>query len=243
MSVRPAYAAAADGLADRVLDALCRGTDGAGLIARYVDGHPDPLAALAAVRVVGADVFVPCLLAGAPLRAEDADAVIRSFTAFPVPPGGQASRSASAAWRDWATARLLVRLGADGAHRVAAPPPADDGVPGDPARWREWSLRMARLSPLATPHLDGPVRVAARGGAVALSRGLTRSLLRRDLPTAARLVRWLALLRHDGVTLPLDPAPALEHVALLAGRSPRTALDAAVAGRLPASGGPEAVAV
>ncbi|MCY1654627.1 hypothetical protein OVA19_29580 [Streptomyces sp. SL203] len=88
---------------------------------------------------------------------------------------------------------------------------------------------------------DGPARPARdprarrpgprggpRRGAVPEPR-VSRSILRRDFPTALRLVRWLAWLRHEGAELPLDPDVAAEHAWLVGGTGPRTALDLAIA--------------
>ncbi|WP_179081967.1 hypothetical protein [Streptomyces rectiverticillatus] len=235
MSSRAAYAAAADELASRVLHAL-RGTGGAALVAPHLDtdSSPDALAALAAVRVIGADTFTPHVLTGAPFHAADAAAVARSFETFPVPGSGPSARpdERTAAWRDWATAQLLARTRGYAGNPVATVPPEAGDDLTDTTDWQRWSVRMAQLAPLATPCLDGPVRDAARGAALPLSRGLTRSVLRRDFPTAVRLLRWLALLRHDGIALPVEPEPVLAHVRLLGGASPRTALDLAVAAHL-----------
>ncbi|MBB5120451.1 hypothetical protein AF335_11015 [Streptomyces eurocidicus] len=240
MTTRADFAAAADEFANRVLGAL-RGAGGTALVARHIDSAPDALAALAAVRVLGADTFSPHLLAGAPFHADDAAAVARSFDAFPTPVAGPSARPEErtvAAWRDWATTQLLGRFG--GMDSPPAPPgPADDLT--DTTDWQSWSVRMAQLATLATPGLDGPVHELARGAAFPLARGVTRSVLRRDFPTAVRLVRWLAWLAHEGVALPLDPAPVHEHVRLLGGASPRTALDLAVTDHLLTARTPEAV--
>ncbi|MCC3770817.1 hypothetical protein [Streptomyces sp. UNOC14_S4] len=252
MSSRADFAAAADDLAVRVLSAL-RGAGGTALVAGHVDSAPDALAALAAIRVIGADTFSPYVLAGATFHAEDAAAVTRSFEAFPLPstdPTAPTDEHTSA-WRDWATAQLLARVGGAAAaqrgeatqygeaarygeatgHALAAQPEGDAAL-ADTADWQRWSVRMAQLATLAQPGLDGPVHEAARGAALPLSRGVTRCVLRRDFPTAVRLIRWLAWLDHEGVALPLDPLLALEHVRLLGGESPRMALDLTVARRL-----------
>lgn len=241
-----AYAAAADALAVGVLGALRGGVGSSPLVARHVDSSSDALVALAAVRVVGADTFSPHVLVGAAFHAADAAAVARSFTAFPpavTAPVSARRRGTSArtdertaAWRDWATAQLLARFG--GAH-VSVPVPEHDGALADTSDWQRWSVRMAQLSPLAIPGLDGPVHEAARRAALPLGRGATRSVLRGDFATAARLVRWLARLHHDRVALPLDAVPVLEHVHLLGGASPRTALDIAVARHLLGAEPPE----
>ncbi|MCZ4122249.1 hypothetical protein [Streptomyces sp. H39-S7] len=253
---RTAYADSAADLARSALDAL-HGAGGTAMVAAHVEGADDGAAALAAVRVVGADTFAPHLLTGAALHPLDAAAVARSFTVFPPPQGVPQSPPAGPAepwvmaWRDWATGSMLARFAADGAAAevvaLYATQPAEAPLlarrvglrpaeaPSDgPARdlgWAEWSVRMGQLSSLALPGLDGPVHAAARRAPLALARGATRSLLRRDYPTAARIARWLALLQHEGVALPLDPVPLVTHLRVL-GNGPRLALDTAIAGKL-----------
>ncbi|MFJ8859050.1 hypothetical protein ACIRD8_11500 [Streptomyces sp. NPDC102451] len=225
MSSHSAFAEAADALAGSVLGAL-DGTGDAVQLARYADDAPDTLAALAAVRVLGADVFSPHLLAGHPFPAQDAVVVAKAFDAFPT---SDAPEEAAVALRDHATAVLLARISGDDTLRAVAPAPADEAAPAPTADWSAWSVRMAQLAPLATLGLDGPVHEAARRGALSLSRGVSRSILRRDFPTAVRLVRWLAWLRYDGTELLLDPDVAAEHVWLVGGAGPRAALDLAIA--------------
>ncbi|WP_328912010.1 MULTISPECIES: hypothetical protein [unclassified Streptomyces] len=253
---RTAYADSAADLARSALDAL-HGAGGTATVAAHVEGAEDGTAALAAIRVVGADTFAPHLLNGAALHPLDAATVVQSFTVFPLPettpqppPAGPAEPWVMA-WRDWATASMLARFapaaeGGGAAPYVAqpggAPVLADDpglgvGAQGPdtadsgPLGWAEWSVRMGQLSSLALPGLDGPVHTAARQAPLALARGATRSMLRRDYPTAARIVRWLALLRYEGTTLPLDAVPLVTHLRAL-GVGPRIALDAAIAGKL-----------
>ncbi|MFD6279554.1 hypothetical protein ACFWFI_28900 [Streptomyces sp. NPDC060209] len=225
MSSHSAFAEAADALAGSVLGALS-GTGDAVQLARYVDDAPDTLAALAAVRVLGADVFSPHLLGGHPLQAQDAAVVAKAFDAFPP---SDTPEEAAVARRDHATAVLLARLSGDDTLRAVAPVPPDDAELTRTADWSSWSVRMAQLAPLATLGLDGPAHEAARDGVLSLSRGLSRSLLRRDFPTAVRLVRWLAWLQYEGAELPLDPGLAAEHVWLVGGAGPRAALDLAIA--------------
>ncbi|MEW2389958.1 hypothetical protein AB0933_16575 [Streptomyces venezuelae] len=244
-----AYAASAADLALRALDAL-RGVGGTAMFAEHVERAEDPKAALAAVRVVGADGFAPFLLGDAVFHPQDAAAVTQSFAVFPpavstpAPPPDGAVEPWLVAWRDRATATLLARFTeeADGQpdSELLAPQPAGspvlDGRPsgglGD-TDWQRWSVRMGQLSPLALPGLDGPVHFSARTGAapLALARGATRAVLRRDFPTAARIARWLVLLHTEGVPLPLDPAPLVDHLGLY-GAGPRLALDVAIARRL-----------
>ncbi|MER6553136.1 hypothetical protein FKO01_37345 [Mesorhizobium sp. B2-3-3] len=225
MSSHSAFAEAADALAVSVLGALS-GTGGAVQLARYVDDAPDTLAALAAVRVLGADVFSPHLLGGDPFQAQDAAVVAKAFDAFPA---SGAPDEPAVAHRDHATAVLLARLSGDDTLRTVAPAPPEDAALAPRDDWSGWCVLMAQLAPLATLGLDGPVHEAARAGVLSLSRGVSRSILRRDFPTALRLVRWLAWLRHEGAELPLDPDVAAEHALLVGGTGPRTALDLAIA--------------
>ncbi|MFE6402597.1 hypothetical protein [Streptomyces alboflavus] len=257
-----AYAASAADLAVRALDAL-RGIGGTAMVAEHVERADDPKAALAAIRVVGADAFAPYLLADAVFHPQDAAAVTQSFALFPPPvttpdpPPAGAAEPWLVAWRDWAMATLLARLtdaepgGALAPRPTGAPVLTDadqpqgggdtDGrgpgtrAPDDSGRtdtdWQRWSVRMGQLSPLALPGLEGPVHTAARAAPLALARGATRAVLRRDFPTAARITRWLALLAAEGARIPLDPVPLLEHLRLHGG-GPRLALDVAIARRL-----------
>ncbi|MGW6275525.1 hypothetical protein [Streptomyces sp. NPDC055060] len=267
-----AYTGSAADLALRALDAL-RGIGGTATIAEHVEKADDPRAALAAIRVVGADTFAPYLLAEAVFHPQDAAAVTRSFEVFPPPATAPAPPPAGpaepwlVAWRDWATTALLTRFAqagpepapgatapADtdpygvgqnpepgaahvrrpsGAPELTEPAPAQatGTVPEPGTPWQAWSVRMGQLSPLALPGLDGPVHDAARAAPLALARGATRAVLRRDFSTAARITRWLALLTAEGVRLPLDPLPLVEHLGLHGG-GPRLALDVAISRRL-----------
>ncbi|MFE3743489.1 hypothetical protein [Streptomyces sp. NPDC059134] len=242
------YQESAAGLARRALGAL-RGAGGTAMVAEHVESAPDPGAALAAVRILGADSLAPALLAGAPVHPRDAEAVALAFTALPPardvtppPPAGPANPWLMA-WRDWGTVTLLAALsgesggsrsrGTDGRPAAVrpAPPPPTGPAAADGDGWAAWSVTMGQLSTLALPGLDGPVHDAARSSPLGLARGATRAVLRRDYPTAARIVRWLAWLHSDGVRTPLDPVPLVEHISLLAGGD-RLALDTAIARRL-----------
>lgn len=252
-SPRTEYAAAVESLAGRVLGAL-RGAGGAVVVARQVEQAPDPKAALAAVRVLGPDVFAPALLAGAPFGPDDAQAVTESFRVFPPAPDA----APEAVWRDRTTAHLLARYGGaspedlPAALGVPARPAAGDrgltdpeprpgpGPGGADGAWRAWSLRMAQLSPLALPGVDGPVHAAALRRTRDLARGAGRAMLRRDHPTAARLVRWLAFAVHRGDRPALDVAAVVRHIELHGGSDARTALDTEVARRLADVPGPPA---
>jgi hypothetical protein len=153
------------------------------------------------------------------------------------------------AWVDWGLATVLARLDPAACHdpvpQPQEPPQCDGNAPrhrsaagttdhlegGRREGWVPWSLRMGRLASLALPGLHSPVHDAARSGALALARGATRALLRRDFATAARITRWLAWLAADGAALPVDAALLTEDIALRGGGA-RCLLDASISRRL-----------
>lgn len=233
------YADAASALAGRVLDAVQGG--GRVDLAGFLGSCADLAAGLGAVRLVGADVFAPHLLLGGCLAAEDFVVVARSLEAFPAVAGSPARERGVVAWRDWATASLLDLVSggpAAAAEGSAAVPPRDASLPdvdtllGPASDWSRWSVVVAQLSPLAQPGVGGPVAAAVAGEPLALARGVTRAVLRRDHVTAARLARWVALLHREGVELALDPGLLVEQIRLNAGAGTRLLLDLAVARHL-----------
>jgi hypothetical protein len=239
-SLQDEFAAAADWMADRLLGALS-GAEGVGLPVEAVPDGPRPRAVLAALRALGPDVFAPSLFTGEPMAPDTAAAVADACRMFrpagdAAPAGGGAGGGPAdddalvAGWRDWATARLLATAGRD------IPVPRPGAVPAvGAAGWQAWSVRMAQLCGLALPGLDGPVHDLARREALALARGATRSVLRKDIRVAVRLARWLAWLQGTGTPVLLEAEPVLDHIRLT-GAGPRTALDLAIARRLLASG-------
>ncbi|MEB3961029.1 hypothetical protein OKJ48_12350 [Streptomyces kunmingensis] len=243
-------------MARRVLDAL-RGAGHTTVTAAHLEHAAtlppeDQVAALGAVRLLGADVLAPYVLTGSAPPAEETVAVAAALDALPpaqpppaAPPGGPEPAWVRA-WIDWSLVTVLARIDPAVTAPTAPepPPPPRCAAPTAPRHapataeggvthegWVPWSVLMGQLSPLALPGLDGPVHQAARSGATGLARGATRAVLRRDFPTAARITRWLAWLHAEGVRLPLDPAPLTEHITLLGGGG-RVALDTAIAGRL-----------
>ncbi|MFJ4947052.1 hypothetical protein [Streptomyces sp. NPDC088760] len=214
---------------------------------------PGPAAAVGAVRLLGADALAPHVLAGQALVPEESAAVRLALSALPpaqrppaAPPHGPEAPW-TRAWIDWGLVAVLTRLdsAAFRAPAPAAPPPCDGNAPrrhsaagadahhcGESGEgWIPWSLRMGQLASLALPGLDSSVHDAARSHALALARGATRSLLRRDFPTAARITRWLAWLAAGGATLPLDVTLLTQDIALRGGGE-RCLLDVAISRRL-----------
>ncbi|MFD8695229.1 hypothetical protein [Kitasatospora purpeofusca] len=262
LALRDEYAAAVERLAGHTLDALRGAGGAVAPAPAFPGTGPVPRPVLAAARVLGPDVLAPQALGAtgpdeqAVLLLAEAH---RAFppSAFPAPapstgPPADADRERAAgaalvtAWRDWGTAVLLARAlgpaadallpGAAGEHTgedtdLGAPQPGHAPHP-EPYGWQAWSVRMAQLSALALPGLDGPVHDAAREHSLALARGAVRSVLRCDQRVAARLTRWLAWLAADGRELPLEVEPMLERIRTVGDGSARTALELAVAERL-----------
>lgn len=238
------YPAAVESLTRHVLDSL-RGMTGVSGLAAHVAQAADLKSALAAVRVLGPDVFAPAVLVSASFDADDREVVAEALRVFPPAP----EDAPETACLGWATATLLTRFGGetvavpdmaqcvpvDGADGAPAAPDAADtaadaaGDPAGEARWRAWSLAMARLAPLALPGMPGAANEQARGRTLALNRGVVRSMLRRDYPTAARLARWAALARHRDLPQALDVTRVVTHLELCGADGTRTLLNTAIA--------------
>ncbi|WP_405020122.1 hypothetical protein OHV05_27920 [Kitasatospora sp. NBC_00070] len=211
-SLRDAYAAAVEQVAGRALDAVT----GAGGAVTLTD--PTSTAELAALRVLGPDLFAAQLLARAPLASVTTASLAAALLAFPPGPAAPVGQDdLVVAWLDHVAGFLAGR---------AVPQPGE--VP-DPEHWPRWSVRMAQLAPLALPGLDGPVHRAARQQPLALARGATRAMLRRDHRTALRLTRWLAWLDAPA---PLELPPLLDRLRLVGDDSRRTALELTITERL-----------
>jgi hypothetical protein len=221
---RAVFIAATKTLADNVVRALT-GADGVFHLADNVS-RDNPLAGLAAVRILGPDVLAPFTVAGHVFTTSDAEVVATSLATFPdsgLDSGGDDSLLVARRARDWATSQLLARLGVDEG-LVAVPPPG--ALRGDDCGWLPWTTTLARLSPLASVGLDSPLHQQARRRRLDIARGVTRSMMRQDLLTAARLTRWLVASSTDRAAhMPLQPEPVLGHVELLADADPQLVLE------------------
>lgn len=220
-TLRAEYGAAVERMAGRALDVL-RGGGGTGAL-------PWPLskAELAAVRVLGADLFAPQLAGGLPADDGLAQAVAEAYRLFPPQPDGDLV----IAWHDWATCTLASRTAGSAEPGQAALAPLEPPA-GTPGGWRQWAPSMARLAPLALPGFDSPIHGTARAHPLCLARGTVRAMLRRDYRAAARLTRWLAWLHYTRVPVPLEITPLLTRLRQVGDGSARTNLDLAVAEHL-----------
>ena len=231
---RAVYTAAVETLAGCVVRFLTGVDDAFGLTGQIEieSGAAAGQAGLAAVRVLGSDALVPFLVAGHPLSGSDAEVVELSFRVFPLPePDLSGEHDADYVMlvrllRDWATSEVLRRLGASD---FAAPYPAGAaaGV-GRERGWLAWAGMLAQLAPLAVPGLDSALHADVRCYRLDIARGVTRSMLRRDFLTAARLVRWLAACGDAPMDPPFSVELVLRQLELVAEPDPRLRLEMAM---------------
>ncbi|MER5862916.1 hypothetical protein [Kitasatospora sp. NPDC002040] len=232
-ALRDEYAAAVEQFSGRTLDAV---RDGGGAavpvgttgpdVATDLDG-PARRPLLAAARVLGANLLAPQLLVGAPPDEATAALLAEARRALPVPTAGTEAGALAIAWQDWAARCVLAATPHPDTGAAAPPPPAPPG-PAD-LGWQVWSVRMAQLSVLALPGLDGAVHDAARAHTLDLARGTVRAMLRRDPTTAVRLARWLAWAQADGRPVRLEVEPVLDRIGFVGDGTARSGLELAVA--------------
>jgi hypothetical protein len=195
-----------------------------------VDGHGGSLA-LAAVRVLGADLLLPHVLFRTPPVPETLTVFRETEEAFPP----RADAAPTVMWSHWAMRRTLRRLdppptGPPGADATAEP----DAGWLDEATWQVLTHQLAVLAPLAVPGEDCAVARAARRRSVDVARGFVRAVRRRDWPQAAGAGRWLTLLEDVPDALGLEAG--LDFVELMGGMDPRVALQAQAARVIRAAG-------
>ncbi|TDB84733.1 hypothetical protein E1264_23545 [Actinomadura sp. KC216] len=211
---------------------VLHGRWGPGWLAGFAAEAADRTVALAAVRILDVEVLTAHLLSATPLSTADTEILGQARGVFPLVdgPGEDTGVGLVRRARDWALVQLARDCGADldlPDHMIDLPAPAaPDAREQD---WRAWSAALAALAALAVPGLDSPLHRCAAAGGLALARGATRSVLRRDLPVAAALTRWLALPALDAS--PLRTTLLIEHIAACDG-TPRTLLHTQIAAHL-----------
>jgi hypothetical protein len=205
----------------------------------------DPVA-LAAIRVLGADVLAPYALDGDPAhgsrqfggatRADgagrapggdaDQEVVRRALAAYP--PGADASDVSVWSYRGLLEAsRAFLPGGGTDDLPAAEPQTGAAWLRTDP--WPKLSHRASQLAALSLPGLAPALAAGLAARTEDLARGFVRTVRRRDWPQAAGIGRWLARAQDVPDTLGLDTG--LLYVLRMSGGDPRVALHTAVARR------------
>jgi hypothetical protein len=203
-------------------------------LGRFPADMGDRSAGLAAVRVLGADVLTPFILAGRALPGEDGELVRAAVRAYPAP---REPEQEAQLWgvRDAALVRALAGLGveATGWEGLA---PARSPAYCLTLEWVPLALDLVRLAGAAPPFADAALHAELACRHPDIGRGLVRALLRRDLLSAARLTRWLTLGRapdHGGLV-----TPALDHLEIVGADDPRVLLETAITRRMMTAASP-----
>ncbi|MEV6170707.1 hypothetical protein AB0L99_21050 [Streptomyces sp. NPDC051954] len=194
------------------------------------DGHGGSLA-LAAVRVLGADLLLPHVLFRTPPAPETLTAFQETVAAFPPRPDA----APTVKWTHWAMSCTLRRLDMPLNDSPARDPSTEPDTGWlDVASWQVLTHQLAVLAPLALPGEDCAVARVARHRPVDVARGFVRAVRRRDWQQAAGAGRWLTLL--DGVPDTLGLEAGLDFVDLMGGSDPRVALQVQAARVMRAAG-------
>ncbi|MFE5895071.1 hypothetical protein ACFQ6E_40015 [Streptomyces sp. NPDC056462] len=217
-------------IASDVVSAL-RGGDHVRMSGTGAVDDPEGQFALAAVRVVGADLLLPHVLFPTPPAPDLLTVFRQTVEAFPP----RADAAPTVRWSHWAMRRTLLRLDTPPTGASAGDGDTEPDVAWlDAATWQVLTHQLAVLAPLAVPGEDNAVVRAARGRPVDLARGFVRAVRRRDWQQAAGAGRWLTLV--DGVPETLGLEAGLDFVELMGGADPRVALQVQAARVMRAAG-------
>ncbi|MFE5922387.1 hypothetical protein [Streptomyces sp. NPDC056468] len=217
-------------IASDVVSAL-RGGDHVRMSGTGAVDDPEGQFALAAVRVVGADLLLPHVLFPTPPAPDLLTVFRQTVEAFPP----RADAAPTVRWSHWAMRRTLLRLDTPPTGAAAGDGDTEPDVAWlDAATWQVLTHQLAVLAPLAVPGEDNAVVRAARGRPVDLARGFVRAVRRRDWQQAAGAGRWLTLV--DGVPETLGLEAGLDFVELMGGADPRVALQVQAARVMRAAG-------
>ncbi|NLU67828.1 hypothetical protein HCC30_11175 [Streptomyces sp. HNM0574] len=196
--------------ASAVVPALRGGGGRSDVLGSVLTGADDPVA-LAAARVLGADVLAPCTLAGK--TPTDADVALVGAAVSAYPPGSGAS--AATAWTHWGMCAALERARAAGAGGTAPPGAPDGAAPATDwvaaESWQRVTHQLAQVASLAVPGMPSALADAVARRPVDLSRGFVRAVRRRDWLQAAGAGRWLATTEGVPESLCLDTGLEFVH--------------------------------
>ncbi|SDO21431.1 hypothetical protein SAMN05216259_108156 [Actinacidiphila guanduensis] len=183
----------------------------------------DDAVALAAVRVLGADVLAPYALGAPPGGGPDEQVVRKALAAYP--PGADASEVSVWSYRGLVEAsRAFLPAGGDWPD---TPQAGAAWLQTDP--WPRLTHRASQLAALALPGLAPALAAGLAARTEDLARGFVRAVRRRDWLQAAGAGRWLARVPDVPQSLGLDAG--LVYVRRMSGGDPRVALHAAAARR------------
>ncbi|MFG1809592.1 hypothetical protein [Streptomyces sp. NPDC049040] len=190
----------------------------------------DDTVALAAIRVLGADVLAPYALGGDAARGgPDGQVVRRALAAYP--PGSDASEVSLWSYRGLVEASRAF-LPENGEDLPLEPMPGDEWVRTDP--WPQLARRASQLAALSLPGLAPALAAGLAARTDDLARGFVRAIRRRDWMQAAGVGRWLARVPDVPDSLGLDVG--LTYVRRMSGGDPRVVLHATAAQRFPGGG-------
>ncbi len=217
-------------IASDVVSAL-RGGDHVRMSGTGAADDPEGHFALAAVRVLGADLLLPHVLFPTPPAPEVLAVFRNTVEAFPP----RADAAPTVRWSHWAMRRTLSRFDTPLSGPLAGYEDAEpDAAWLDAATWQVLTHQLAVLAPLAVPGDDCAVARAARRRPVDVARGFVRAVRRRDWQQAAGAGRWLTL--TQGVPDELGLEAGLDFVELMGGNDPRVALQVQAARVIRAAG-------
>jgi hypothetical protein len=182
--------------------------------------------ALAAIRVLGADVLAPYALNGGAVRggsdAPDSQVVRRALAAYP--PGADASDVSLWSYRGLVEASRAF-LPPGGEDWPVEPQAGDTWVRTDP--WPKLAHRASQLAALSLPGLAPGLAAGLAARTDDLARGFVRAVRRRDWLQAAGLGRWLVRMPDVPDTLGLEAGLVFVH--RMSGGDPRVSLHASAA--------------
>lgn len=159
---------------------------------------PTDTVRVAAVRVLGADVFAPHVLLGRETAAGDLEAARAAMAAFV--PGSEASVTTS--WTYWGLCDVVRSIDPRGGKDMAVARPDAEWV--RTVTWPLLAHRLALVAALAVPDPAGVLTRELSARVSDVARGFAWAVRRRDWLQAAGVGRWLTVLGGEPGSLGLD---------------------------------------